>query len=187
VTVDDFIAHFPDGLPIPPLLVKLADYCTRPGYILPGDLELTRKGRWQAIAWFNDDETAARPFVIFAIDKADSSFGYWRYADQPLDQAPLVYLDTEGGDESTVLANTFEEFLALLAIGNPAYTITMVEGEDTSEDDEGIARYRTWLREEIGIAAPTISEAHAIVERAQAAHPSLPAMVDRWLEERDAR
>jgi len=175
---EEFIINFPDGLPAPPLFVKLAAYYGQPSGFLPGELELTKTGRRDAIAWFGKNEVAAHPFVIFARDGTDSLFGYWRDQDQSLDQAPLVFLHDEGV-ESTVLTNTLEEFLALLALGNPAHTIDMVEGEDEPEDDEYAQRYRAWLRAETDIAVPTIAEAHAIVERARVAHPSL----DEWLNQ----
>ncbi len=182
---EDFIANFPDGLPAPPLFVKLAAYYGQPSGFLPGELELTRTGRRDALAWFGKDEVAARPFIVFAHDKSYSLFGYWRDHDQSLDQAPLVFLHDEGV-VSTVLTNTLDEFLALLALGNPVHTIYMVEGEDEPEDDEYARRYRAWLRAETDIAVPTIAEAHAIVQRARASHPDLLQWIDQWADARTA-
>lgn len=185
--ISDFVAHLPANLTIPASLVKLAEYDEQPsGGFLPGFVELTTSGHRQVVAWFRGDEEAARPFVVFAHDKADSTFGYWRYHDQPLDQAPLVYLDVEGGDESTVLANTTEEFLLLLALGNPGYTMDLVEGEDEPEDDDDAIRYRAWLTTEMNMTVPTIAEARAIVERARIVHPDLSEWVTQWLQSRRA-
>ncbi len=178
-----FISSFPDGLPAPPLFVKLATYYTSPNSgFLPGQLELTTMRRRDAIAWFGKDEVAACPCIVFAHDKAGSLFGYWRDQGQSLDQAPLVFLHDDGV-ASTVLSNTLEEFLALLALGNPVHTIYMVEGEDEPENDKDVQRYRAWLQAETDIAVPTIAEAHTIVERARAAHPGLDERLDQRLDQ----
>jgi len=182
VNVEDFIAGFPDGLLVPSLLVKLAEYYVGPVGFLPGMVELTTRGRRQAIAWFDGDEEAARPFIVFAHDKSHAPFGYWRYEGQALDQAPLVYLDEEDDDASMVIASTLEEFLALLALGNPAHTQDREEGEAV---DEYTARYRAWLRQETGIGVPTVAEARRILERAQATHPNLPDWIARQVEAHD--
>jgi len=180
---ESYITNFPDGLPCPPLLVKLTQFYERTGGYLPGELELSTDGRQQVTGWFAGNEVAARPFVAFAIDNADSFFSYWRYEDQPLDRAPLVYLHFEDGSLNTVLTNTLEEFLVLLALGNPAYNIDMVEGKDEPETGDDVASYRMWLHDEVGVETPTIGEAHAIVERARTAHPDLSTWVGHRIEE----
>ncbi len=88
-----------------------------------------------------------------------------------------MYLNDEGVD-STVLAGTLVEFLTLIAVGQ-SYLGMVGEWDEAEEPDLSTVHYRLWLREELGIAAPTLSEARAIVERARATHPDL----DRWVEQ----
>lgn len=171
-------ANFPDDMPLPDLLVRLCAYTEATGNeSLGGDLTLTAHGRQSLASWFRSYPDQARRFIIFATDRSGSLYGYWRDEGHPLDRAPLVYLNDEGVD-STVLADTLVEFLTLIAVGQ-SYLGMVGEWDEAEEPDLSTVRYRLWLREELGIAAPTLIEARAIVERARATHSDL----DRWVEQ----
>ncbi len=106
-------------------------------------------------------------------------YGYWRYNGRSLDAAPLVYLNDEGQD-NTVLANTLEEFLIVIAVGQ--HYLGLVDKWDEGErPDEDTLRYRDWLRADVGIETPTLDQARSIVARARASHPDLDAWLDQAL------
>lgn len=177
MTPDELRTVFPANTPLPSLLVWLCAYTEANGDALAADLDVTMKGQQWLRMGFRSTPNLRDQFVIFASDRSQSLYGYWRYDGQPLDRAPLVYLNDEGVD-NTVLANTLEEFLTLVAVGQPSLGL-VGKWDDGEELDEYTVRYRAWLRAELGIEAPTISQARAIVESARASHPDL----DAWLRQ----
>ncbi len=175
MTPDKLRTVFPDDASVPNLLVQLCAYTEANDDALAADLELTATGQQVLRIGFRRAPNLRDQFVIFATDRSRSLYGYWQYDGQPLDAAPLVYLNDEGLD-NTVLADTLEEFLTLVAVGQPSLGL-VGEWDEREEPDEYTLRYRTWLRAELGIEAPTLGQARAIVERARAGHPDL----DAWL------
>jgi len=182
MTPEELHRSFPNDIPLPELLVRLCAFTDGEGGnggTIAADLVLNPDGRDFLDGWFDGDVSAADQFVVFASDGADALYGYWRYEGQPLDQAPLVYLNDEGA-YNTVLASTLEEFLTLVGVGQPY--IGMVDEWDAQEEpDEDTLRYRDWLRRELGVEPPTLDEARAIVERARGQHPDLDAWVEQSL------
>ncbi len=176
---EDVQADFPDTTPVPDLLVKLCAFTEENGtQTIVGNLRLTDSGRSDALAWFDDDHKAADQFVIFAVDRRLSLYGYWQYEKQTLDQAPIVYLDSEATG-NTVLTNTLDEFLALLALGPKLHELGK-GWPDVPESGKETQRYRAWLHDQAGLEAPR--DGHAIVARARSTHPDLDAFVDQWAE-----
>ncbi len=165
-------ADFPDNIPIPDLLVRLCDYTEQIGCdrFVVGDFELSESGRQDVLAWFDGDRQAADQFVVFAFDKSLSLYGYWRYAGQPLDEAPIVYLDGEA-QHNTVLANTLEEFLGLLALGYRRIGLVK-KWPQVFEPGADTLRFREWLRSNGGIEPPQDGYT-VVVEQARAKHPDL--------------
>ena len=140
-------------------------------YLVNSSSHRTGDGRREAREWADGDEQNVTQFVIFLIGEAHSNYGYWLYGGRPLDEAPLVYLDSEAAD-STVLANTLAEFVALVALGAPNLGLYRLSDEDV-EPDEETPQFRDWLKAETGIAAPTDAEARAIIGKARAQQPDL--------------
>jgi len=180
MTPGNLRANFPDGIPLPDLLMRLCQYTEGADSDgLDGDLMLTGSGRQSVTSGFRDYPDLVDLFAIFATDGSGSLYGYWRYERQSLDEAPLVYLNDEGMD-NTVLATTLEEFLALIAVGQRR--LGLVDKWDEGEQpDEDTLRYRGWLRAELGIEPPTLDQARSIVARARASHPDLDAWLDQAL------
>lgn len=125
----DFHGNFPPGSAVPPLLTKLLAYQNRVNAWYSGHFRLTDGGQKDAVASFDGDKVAASQFILFGRELDGSSYGFWLYEGRTLGNAPIVFLGSEGTDWK-VLANSLEEFLALLAVGE----------------------------DEIGFAAPIISE-----------------------------
>jgi len=182
VTPDQLRTVFPDDAPLPDLLVRLCAYMEAHDNALAADLDLTAEGQRSLRAGFQlapdqDEADLSAQFIIFASDRSQSLYGYWRYEGQALDRAPLVYLNDEGQD-NTVLTDTLEEFLTLVAVGQ-SFLRLVGKWDDGEEPDAYTLRYRTWLRAELGIEAPTLTQARAIVDKACARHPDL----DAWLRQ----
>jgi len=171
---------FPDDTPLPELLVRLCAFTDEEdgnGGTIAEDLELYERGPFALNAWFRGNIRAAAQFVVFASDEAGGLYGYWRYEGQPLDQAPLVYLNDEGA-HNTVLASTLEEFLALVGVGQE-FVGRFDQWDDQADPDSYTLRYRNWLRTTLGVEPPTLDEARAIIERARGQHPDL----DEWIDQ----
>jgi hypothetical protein len=170
--------ELPPGALMPESLVKLFKYAKKSKGVLACDFRLSTDGRQDALDWFDGDEDAASQFVIFGSDGTQSLYGFWRYDDQPLEQAPVVYLNGEGV-RNTVLANDLTEFLSLLALGRER--IGSYRGwTDEPECEKAIKPFRKWLRDELGIAPP--KNGLKIIERARAAHPDLDKWIARWMK-----
>jgi hypothetical protein len=176
----EFLEGLPEGVKVPTLLLKLADYES-----MIGDKEqysgyfcLTDEGQQTAYAWFHGDEEAASKFVIFGTnDGDDSSYAFWLYKGQDVAKAPIVFLSSEGS--VSLLADSVEEFLALLSCGVPelghAAPLEYVE-----EETEGLKKFRAWLKKECGIGKP--EDPTAIVLKAMESHPNLQEWIEEWQE-----
>jgi hypothetical protein len=173
--------NFPPGVPVPEALAQLCAYSKQVKGALSCDFMLTDSGRESILFGFDDVAEAADQFVIFGADGVRSLYGYWRYAGQSLDESPIVYLD-KGGYHCTVLANSFREFVTLLALGE--HQLGMLDSWGTgAEACKGLTEFRAWLKQTFDIDPPSPEAARAIVARAQAAHPDLDAWVTAWGEQ----
>jgi len=172
---------FPNDAPLPDLLVRLCVYTEEQGHrrTLAEDLVLNSEGHDFLEDWFGGDVSAATQFIVFASDDADALYGYWRHDGQPLDQAPLVYLNDEGA-YNTVLASTLQEFLTLVGVGQK-FLGRFERWDEHAVPDNDTLRYHDWLRSELGVEPPTLDEARAIIERARGQHPDLDAWVEQSL------
>src|ERR1700678_2481878 len=84
---------------------------------ISGRFELTDWTKRVDTAWFDGDERVSQQFWNFGSGPDGSIFAFWLYDNRSLDDAPIVYLSSDGAEGSIVLANSFDEFLSLLAIG----------------------------------------------------------------------
>ncbi len=178
MTNEELTAVFPPGTPVPLILRKLAERSEEVRGNISCDFALTAGGASDVEAWFAGHEEAAKQFVIFGADRAHSLYGYWLYEGRSLDQAPIVYLNGEGAD-NTVLANSLAEFVSLLTLGETAVGLFRAWGE-SQKPCAGIEDFRAWAEAEFGITQP--SNPAEIVERARKTHPDLDAWVERLIQ-----
>jgi hypothetical protein len=180
VDIEQMRRNFPPGVTVPDELERLCKYSEESGGDLSCDFQLVEWGRKPALAGSADLGEPANQFVIFGADSTHSLYGYWLYEGQGVEEAPIVYVNSEGCD-CTVLANTLREFFVLLALGESL--LGAIDGWGAwDEECEGIFEFRSWLKGEFDINPPSEEEARAIVERGRAAHPDLDAWALVWAE-----
>jgi hypothetical protein len=126
--------------------------------------------------WFGKDRVRAKRFLCFGVDLPFSLYGFWLYGDRTLANAPIAFLDHDR-KHSRVLANTFEEFLSLLAVGYPEPgRVDKWSKAEADEQDDDLDKFRAFVKKELGIEPAR--DPKALVEKAAAAHPDLNA----WLQ-----
>lgn len=161
----DAIRSFPDAF------LKLQALASTDGP-WPWDLEIDTQPSVALGSWTVADTT--RRFVRFAVNSQDSEYGFWAREGQPLDQAPVAFLDGDEGTENRVLACNFAEFLGILALGDPDPGRLGKVADDKKAD---LASFRTWLADTLGIKPPK-GKAAKVVEKAEAVHPGFQDWLD---------
>lgn len=172
--VEQLTRSFP-GESIPVALSKLAEYAEGVTDRISCDFELTASGDEDLLAWFRGRPEAAKQFWVFGKDGMHSLYGYWIYEGRTIANAPIVYLNGEGSD-NTVMANTLEEFIALLTLGEESVGLFDAWGQSQRPCD-GIEEFRAWAKTEFGIEPP--KNAREVVEQARRSHPDLDEWIDR--------
>lgn len=179
ISLADFQTNFPRGAVAPYLLTRLLEYQNEVGDFYSGYFELTAYGADSVASWFDGDKVAAAQFVPFGQGPDGSSYCYWLYGGRELERSPIAFLGSEGVD-NTILADTTEDFLSLLAVGYDELGFPYRQVEET----EHLLRFRAWLKNEFGISPP--EDAEALIEEAKAKHPDLGAWVEEWQQKRFA-
>jgi hypothetical protein len=79
------------------------------------------------------------------------------------------------------LANTFEEFLALLSLGYEelGFAVSKPEYKVGTRIDEALLDFRAWLDREFKIQVPDTHD--MIIRTARNAHPDLETWIERWM------
>ena len=166
MTKSEFKKNFEDAQP-PKMLMELFEAQDKWNNFFSGGFEFIDSGPRTAAALFRGDREAVKQFVLFAEEADGSVFGFWLYDGRTLENAPIVRLDADGG--GTVLANSLQDFFALLAVGcNDLGASYLEEGDPPSEY---LPQYRQWLKKKYGIVAP--EDPQALIDQAEEAHPSL--------------
>jgi hypothetical protein len=171
--LDDLSAAFPEGREPPDSFVKFAEYDDSLDHNVICDFELAPTG--QDDIKFGSSEEAAKGFAVFGSDGTHSLYAFWPYDSRLLAQAPIVFFDSEW-EATTLLANTFDEFLSLLALGQ--VQIGRVDDWDVSNQCDETPAFQEWLRSTLGIEPA--ADPKAVVAAARAAHPD----VKDWISER---
>jgi hypothetical protein len=111
-------------------------------------------------------------FLGFGHDANYSIYALWLYQDVPLEEAPVVYFNSEG-EGSTVFAQNLFEFFRLLARDEEPIFGKYSEKEDGEIEHTARNReFRTWLNERYHLQMA--SRPNEIVRIAQLHHPKLP-------------
>ncbi len=112
-------------------------------------------------------------FFCIGRDRRASLYALWCYKDIPLDEAPVVYFDSEG-EGSGVLASTLLEFFTLLAYDDSPFVGRYeAEGLGIGPSPRN-QEFRDWLEQHYHLHAA--EEPNAIVQRARSHYPALPLL-----------
>ena len=176
MTKTEFCQNFRGSI-VPPVVLALLDFQESVGDWYSGRFELAGSGPDTAVAWFDGDTEAASQFTLFGHGSDGSSYGFWVYDGRSLDNAPIVFLGSEGVG-CTVLADNFEEFLSLLAVGDEEMGFGAPFLTEPQQPSAGLIAFRRWLSEQCGITAPT--HPAAIIAHAVRKHPDLQAWLEKW-------
>lgn len=164
--------------PVPPLLDALAEFAAGCDDFFSGDFELYGT---DLANYFTVE--AATQLAVFGHDGMDSLFGFWLYHGR-IDEAPVVYINSEGCD-STVLANSLPEFLGLLGRNYELLGFYKEWREpDEPANQETHARFLDWLKAQ-GIQVPV--DPRSVVKAARKAHPDLDDWVTKHAAEASKR
>jgi len=167
----DFKAAF-GAHPVPQLLDDLAEF------------DADTKGYWSgrfklapgsAAEWLGGPERAG-DFAVFGHDPDGSLYAFWLNEDRTPANAPVVYLNAEHSG-STVLADSLEEFLGLLALDVTDLGMYYDEADRPHKRSSGNAAFRAWLAECFGIEP--VAQPTRVVKRAMSGHPPLEAKYRR--------
>jgi hypothetical protein len=181
--IEDLRKNFPATVDVPSALLRLLEYQQYVNHFYSGLFELYDQGAMSVLYWFDKDEEAASQFAIFGHGGDGSMYGYWLYQGRAIENAPIVFLGSEGLG-NTLLANTVEEFLALLALGDDelGFAISKPDYDIGRTIDEKLFQFRHWLMKEFQIQVPP--DSNSIVRAAKSAHRDLDQWITEWLEKR---
>lgn len=173
------------GAPLPELLAELLRFQN-------SDPEPYNEGFELAEVEVDAIMTEAAPqdgrlLLPFGINGHGSVFGLWAGPDQPLDQAPVVFVDVEGR-EDRVIARNVADFLGLLALDqeDPINMVDLATYEEKMVERGWSHSPRwpalvDWLKASHGIRAPR--DPQRSMERAEEACPGFRAWMGHDDEE----
>ena len=176
MTENEFRQSFRDT-PVPPLLLSLLDFQNKLGDWYSGRFELTSGGPETAVAFLDGDEKAAGDFVLFAGSSDGSSYGFWTYGGRNLHNAPIAFLGSEGTG-LTVLADSVDGFLSLLAVGEDEMGFAAPFLTEPPSPSAGLLAFRHWLQDEHDISPATYPAVN--ISLAVRKHPDLQAWLRAW-------
>ena len=173
--------HFAEH-PVPDLLVELAKFDdTCDGESFSGYLELDDfegEPPCQALTAEEPDALGAagraadKALALFAREGDGSMYGLWFHDGVKDGNAPVVFIESEGSDETAVIANDLQEFVSLLLMDIEevgANYETFDGGRDEDEDHaEMHDAFVKWAKKR-GIAPA--SNAADVVKAARGRHP----------------
>ncbi len=166
--LDQFRNNF-GAYPVPRMLEDLLAFQNSSNEWYTGGFELDEISQGALKAHIKEERVSQ--FLGFGHDANYSLYALWRYQEMPLEEAPIVYLNSEG-QGSTVFANNLAEFFILLAWDEEPIFGKYSTREDDIEHTPRNQAFRRWLAERYHLQAA--SEPNEIVRKARLQHPQLP-------------
>lgn len=178
VTEEEFRRNFPVGVSIPSPLGELLRFQNKEREWYSGHFELD-KWPFGAAHWFGGDRKAAEQFIIFGHGPDGSLYGLWVYPGRTVENAPVIFLGSEGTD-CGLIAGNLKQFLALLAVGADELGFEISWGKVSEQDPPAkrLPEFRQWLRTSFGIAVP--KNPLSVVAEARAEHPDFATWLEEW-------
>lgn len=113
-------------------------------------------------------------FLGFGHDGTYCLYALWRYREILLDEAPIVYFNSEG-EGSGVLANNLAEFFTLLAYDQePIFGVYPERAEKDFEHTKRNAEFREWLEQRYHLHVA--ERPNDVVLQARHRHPAVPLL-----------
>lgn len=179
---DEFQLNFPADVRAPEVLLALRRFQNQSNDWYSGYFEL---GKWRFgdAAWFGGDAEAAQQFIVIGHGPDGSLYALWAYPGRTVENAPVVFLGSEGTD-NCLLASSLRDFLALLAIGADELGFAVSSGgvEQADPPAPRLNEFRSWLDQSLGIVAPEVP--NESIASARAMHPDFEAWLNAWFASR---
>jgi len=171
ITLDHFRTNF-DPYPVPRILEDLLAFqnSSQEWYSLGFELNVVKRSslKHHIVA------EATPQFFGFGQDGNQSLYALWRYKEMPLDETPVVYLNSEG-EGSGVWANNVAEFMTLLAYGTEPILGVYPDQAEANEDIKHARRnqeFREWLEQRYQLHAS--EHPNEVVLQARHRYPKVP-------------
>ncbi len=141
-TADDLKKHF-GKYKIPSMLQELAKYFDKYPQFFAGSFEVSADKFGSVKAWFRENKNHNK-VLGFGIDGVGSVYGLWLCNNDNPEDAPVVYLGSEG-EGSGVIASTLVEFLSILATNRDwePFDKAFTDPEESNEEEN--KKFRMWL------------------------------------------
>ena len=174
----EFQKNFPDGVSVPALLRELLIFQNKSRDWYSGHFELDSWEFGQS-HWFGGDRAAAEQFIVIGHGPDGSLYALWLYPGRTAENAPVVFLGSEGTD-CGLIAENLAGFLSLLAIGSDELGFDISWGEIIEANPPAKRReeFREWLSASFGITQPG-KPLEAVME-ARSNHPDFGAWLAAW-------
>jgi len=156
--------------PVPQVLKDLLGFQNTEADWYSDSFELAEIGENGIKRDFGDDKEVLSQFLEFGHDGNYSIYALWLYKDMPLEEAPVVYFNSEGVG-NTVVANNLTEFLTLLAFDEELILGTYPDTNEYSEHTTRNQAFRAWIRERYHLQMA--SQPNEVIQKAQSNHPDL--------------
>ena len=175
-TLAELAAGISAGIEIPALLQKLVSFALSRKDFFAGNFEPHINTVNVLRYWFGDNHDAMSQIVVFGCNGDGSLYALWLYGTQILEQAPVVFLGSEGTD-NTVVASNITEFIQLLLLGiDDLGFVISHPGWSTTISKRDTQVFSEWAEKELGIIKP--SDPERLVRVAIETHADFNAWLD---------
>lgn len=170
LTLEQFRANF-DPYAVPSLLEELLSFQNVSSEWYAGYFELDVVTR-ESLKHHLREEALAQ-FFGFGRGGDASLYALWKYKEMPLEEAPVVYLNSEG-EGSAVQANNLAEFFTLLATDQDPAFGQYVEQASGREQTKRNPEFLRWLEQRFHLQEA--QHPKEVVRQACLLHPELPLL-----------
>ena len=176
---------------VPALLDDLAAFCRKNEGSFSGEFELSdfdgedvaelMVGHYvEGVALYGGQ--LRERLALFGGDADGSQYGFWFNLGQPTVKAPVVYINSEGGEDTDVIAANFAEFVSLLLLDISDLGMFYAEGRNGEAHAEHHKAFVKWAK---GHGISVARDPRKLVEAARRANPGFRPWLTRIRDELD--
>jgi hypothetical protein len=174
--------NFPPSVEVPEILLGLLRFQNQAQewYSDHFKLDIWEYGK---AAWFEGDTAAAKQFIAIGHGPDDSQYAFWIYSGRTIQDAPIVFLGSEGTG-CGVVAASLSQFLSLLAVGSEELGFAAAWGEIAQAEQPAtrLIEFRSWLESSYGIEPP--KDPRDVVKESRMRHPDFSPWLSAWQAQR---